>query len=77
MAASSVAGEREAWELSERPLAARPRMSLAAVLETYDADPLSLKATMGFTKRLKASRLRRDERFVAALDTHIAAMAAG
>lgn len=77
LAASSVAGEREVWELSERPLAVRPRMSLAAVLETYDADPLSLVATTGFTTRLKASALRRDERFVTALDTHIAAMTTG
>jgi len=74
-AASSVAGEREAWQLSERPIAVRPRMSLAALLDRYSAEPLSLGATTGFTERLKASTLRRDDQFMTALDTHIAAMA--
>lgn len=76
-AASSVAGQREAWSLSDRPIAVRPRMSLATLLQKYAADPLSLGATTGFTKRLKASSLRRDDRFVTALDTHIIAMATG
>jgi len=73
-AASAVGGQREAWQVSERPLSVRPSMSLAAVLRKYSAIPLSLGATRGFTTRLKASTLSRDDRFVAALDEHIAAM---
>ncbi|WP_075847384.1 DNA cytosine methyltransferase [Saccharomonospora sp. CUA-673] len=74
-AASSVAGKRESWQLSERPIVVRQRTSLAGLLGQYSSEPLSLGATTGFTARLKASTLWRDERFVAALDTHIAAMA--
>lgn len=75
-AASSVGGSREAWGLSERPLSVRRRMSLAMLLSRYASEPLSLGATAGFTKRLKASPLRRDGRFVNALDAHIAALSA-
>ncbi len=73
-AASSVAGKREAWQLSERPIVVRPRMSLSALLDRYSSEPLSLGATTGFTERLKASTLRRSDHFVTALDTHITAM---
>ena len=76
-AASSVAGQREAWQLSERPIVMRPRMSLAALLDRYSSEPLSLGATTGFTERLKASTLRRNDHFVTALDLHIAAIATG
>lgn len=75
-AASSVAGERDSWKVSERPIAVRKRMSLAAVLERYACEPLSVGATTGFMSRLKASRLRREDRFVLALDAHIAALTA-
>lgn len=74
-AASSVGREREQWHLSERPLAVRSGGSLASLLDKYAADPLSLGATRGFTERLKGSSLRRDSRFVTALDAHITAMA--
>lgn len=74
-AASSVAGKREAWRFSERPINVRARMSLAALLDRYSSEPLSLGATTGFTKRLKASTLRRDDQFMSALNTHIASMA--
>jgi DNA (cytosine-5)-methyltransferase 1 len=70
-AAASVGGVREAWGLSERPLAVRARMSLAAVLTEYGASGLSLGATRGFATRLKASNLRSRPGFVAALDAHI------
>jgi DNA (cytosine-5)-methyltransferase 1 len=70
-AASSVAGLREAWSLTERPLSIRPRHSLAALLAQHGSEPLSLAATRGFTKRLSASSLRRRQDFVAALEAHI------
>lgn len=73
-AASSVAGKREQWHVSERPIAVRSRSSLAGLLDKYSSDPLSLGATQGFTQRLKASSLKRDARFEAALDAHIAAL---
>lgn len=74
-AAASASGEREAWELSEHPLSIRPRQSLSMILEQYGSDPLTWKATAGFTKRLKASSLARNSEFVLALDAHIAVMA--
>ena len=70
-AASSVAGVREAWALSERPLAVRSRQTLAALLAEHGADPLSLNATRGFTNRLVASNLRRRPEFVDDLLGHI------
>lgn len=74
LAAAGVRGEKEAWGLSERPLAIRSRVSLASVLAQYGDRPLSLGATMGFTGRLKASRLKSRPDFIHALDTHIHAL---
>lgn len=74
-AAANIRGEREEWHLSERPLAAAPGLTLDRLLRTNGADPLSHKATAGFTKRLKASRLRSVPGFVEALDAHIEAVA--
>lgn len=76
-AASSVAGKREVWSISERPVAKRSGATLMDLLDRYASEPLSLGATSGFTRRLKASTLRRDDRFVKALDAHIAALTAG
>jgi DNA (cytosine-5)-methyltransferase 1 len=73
-AASSVAGVREAWGVSERPLAIPSRVSLAVLLEQHGSMPLSLGATCEFTARLKASNLRSQPEFVAALDGHIRAL---
>lgn len=70
-AASSVAGVREAWALSERPLAVRSRQTLGGLLAEHGADPLSLNATRGFTNRLVASNLRRRPEFVDDLRAHI------
>ena len=73
-AASSVGGAREAWALSERPIAVQARQSLAVVLDVHGSEPLTLKATSGFTRRLKASRLSTVPGFISALDAHISAM---
>lgn len=73
-AASSVRGVRESWELSERPLAMRQRVTLDRLLSDYGAGPLSLGATRGFASRFKASRLKQPPGFVAALDDHIRVM---
>lgn len=70
-AAASIGGRKETWCVSERPLQIAPRASLAAVLDNYGALPLSLGATRGFAKRLKASSLRIRSDFVDALDSHI------
>lgn len=72
--AASVGAEREAWQLSERPLALVGRNSLAAILDRYGHQPLSLVATRGFTTRLKASSLRSRPGFIDALDAHIHAL---
>jgi DNA (cytosine-5)-methyltransferase 1 len=73
-AASSIARHREVWTLSERPRSLRPRQGLASLLVLHGSEPLTLKATTGFTRRLKASRLRSRPEFMAALDAHIEAM---
>lgn len=73
-AACSVGGQREAWGLSERPIAARNGHTLAGLLSVYGSEPLTLKATSGFARRLSASRLRTMPAFVAALDDHVLAM---
>ena len=73
-AASSVGGAREAWALSERPIAVQARQSLAVVLDVHGSEPLTLKATSGFTRRLKASRLSTMPGFISALDAHMSAM---
>lgn len=73
-AASSVAGQREEWSISERPLTVRPRHSLDALLTQNGSEPLSLVATRGFARRLAASNLRRRADFVIALEAHIAHM---
>lgn len=73
-AASSIDGHRDEWALSERPRAFRARHNLASLLAAYGSEPLTLKATSGFARRLKASRLRAEPGFLAALDAHIEAM---
>lgn len=73
-AAACVGGVREVWQLSERPVAVRQRLTLDRLLTMYGASPLSLGATRGFAERLKASQLRRPSGFVAALDEHIRVM---
>lgn len=75
-AAASISGSREAWQLSERPLAKRPPHSLAAMLSEYGVDPLSFGAANGFYTRLRASKLRVPQEFHAALAAHVAAAAA-
>ncbi|WP_158068529.1 DNA cytosine methyltransferase [Serinicoccus sp. CUA-874] len=74
-AAASILGAREAWSLSERPLARRQRSTLDGLLDEHGWAPLSLGATLGFTTRFKASRLKQPPGFVEALDAHIDAMA--
>lgn len=73
-AAAAVHADREAWALSERPRAIDTGASLAAVLAQYGYTPLSLGATRGFAKRLKASTLKVRPGFVDALDGHIHAL---
>lgn len=75
-AAASVAGEQEAWGLSERPITVPARDSLASVLGRHGKVPLSLAATQGFTSRLKASSLRSRSDFLIALDAHISLLTA-
>ncbi|MED5801246.1 DNA cytosine methyltransferase [Gordonia sp. Z-3] len=70
-AASWVGGEAEAWALSERPLSKPCELTLEGVLDRYGAEPLSLAATAGFTRRLEASTLRRRPDFNAALHAHV------
>jgi DNA (cytosine-5)-methyltransferase 1 len=74
LAASSVAGHREAWAVSERPRAVRARDSLAGLLAIHGSEPLTLKATSGFARRLRASHLRISPEFLGALDAHVEAM---
>jgi DNA (cytosine-5)-methyltransferase 1 len=70
-AAASVGGVREAWALSERPLAPQRRATLAALLDTYGGVPLSYGAANGFYTRLQASTLRVRDDFRAALKAHV------
>lgn len=70
-AASAVAGMREEWTLSERPVGVQPRHTLGSLLAEHGAEPLSLNATRGFTNRLVASNLRRRLDFVDDLRAHI------
>lgn len=70
-AAASMAGQREAWKLSERPIVVRSRQSLGSLLASHGSEPLTRGATAGFLKRLKASRLRTVPDFVKALDAHL------
>lgn len=69
-AAASVAGEREAWDVSERPLIVRHRTTLSGLLDSHGAVPLSFGATRGFATRLEASSLRSLAEFRQALDLH-------
>ncbi|MEP9415804.1 DNA (cytosine-5-)-methyltransferase [Gordonia sp. VNQ95] len=72
-AASSVNGERQAWEVTEAPLAV-DRMSISELVKKR-WEPLSAKATQGFYKRFTNSRLRAGgEEFKSALSDHIEAM---
>lgn len=73
-AASSVRGLREAWTISERPIGMRSPQGLAALLALYGAEPLTLRATSGFARRLKSSRLRAEPGFVDALEAHVRAL---
>ena len=74
-AASSVAGQRETWAVSEAPVAREPAR-IGAVLDASGAEPLSAKATSGFLGRLLRSRLRAGgSDFHDALRAHVAAMA--
>lgn len=76
VAAASIRGSRQAWQLSERPLAKRPPHSLAAMLSEYGVDPLSFGAANGFYTRLRSSKLRVPQEFRAALAAHVTAVAA-
>lgn len=73
-AAASVRGLREGWDVTERPLQAASRASLASIMDRYGSVPLSMGATRGFSTRLKASRLRSRPGFIEALDTHLDAL---
>lgn len=70
-AAAGMRGKQEAWQLSERPLAVKPRLSLAGTLRAYGAAPLSLGATSGFATRLENSSLRYRPEFADALQRHV------
>lgn len=75
-AAASVPGQREAWDVSERPLAVRQRTTLASLLEDHGSSQLSLVATRGFARRLGASSLRHSPDFREAINLHQQFMAA-
>lgn len=70
-AAASLGGAREAWSLSERPIAARGGPSLDALLARHGSIPLSRGASSGFYRRLQASTLRVREDFRVALKEHV------
>lgn len=70
-AAASINKEREAWALSERPLATRNQSTLAKLLDEYGGVPLSYGAANGFLKRLEASSLRVRTDFRSALAEHV------
>ncbi|WP_107706266.1 DNA cytosine methyltransferase [Nocardioides allogilvus] len=70
-AAASMGGAREAWALSERPLALPARSTLAALIDKYGGVPLSYGASNGFYTRLQASSLRVREDFLVALAEHV------
>lgn len=73
-AASSVRGRREAWAVSEAPIAL-PRITITELLQER-LEPLSRKATSGFYSRLKRSTLRAGgSEFHEALRDHIEVMA--
>ena len=73
-AAAGIRGAREAWLLSERPVAVR-RQKVGRVLASHGSHPLSAKATAGFAKRLAASNLRAGGvAFHDALREHVAAV---
>lgn len=76
-AAARVRGQREAWHLSERPIALRQRLSLAGTLRQYGAVTLSLGATKGFTTRLENSSLRYRREFLIALQQHVRYLTVG
>ncbi|MGV0795718.1 DNA (cytosine-5-)-methyltransferase [Mycolicibacterium elephantis] len=73
-AAASVGGVCEGWRISERPLQAPSRASLASMMNSYGAVPLSVGATRGFSSRLRASKLRSRPGFIEALESHIYAL---
>lgn len=72
--ASSVADDRQAWQLSEAPLAV-PRVTISKLMgERWE--PLSFKATKGFHGRLSRARLRAGgPEFRLALSQHLEVMA--
>lgn len=75
-AAASVGGVREAWALSERPLACPARLTLASIMDKYGGVPLSYGASKGFYTRLQASTLRVRDDFRIALAEHVRLAAA-
>lgn len=75
--AASIGREREAWALSERPLAVRNQHTLAKLLSIYGGVPLSYGATSGFFKRLQASPLRVREDFRRSLKEHVELVGSG
>ncbi|GAA5153053.1 DNA cytosine methyltransferase [Nocardioides marinquilinus] len=70
-AAASIDGSREAWALSERPIAVSRGPSLGALLDQHGGVPLSYEASNGFFTRLQASTLRVRGDFRAALKAHV------
>lgn len=76
-AAASIGGVREAWALSERPLASPTRLTLASIMDAYGGVPLSYGASNGFYTRLQASTLRVRDDFRSALAEHVRLAATG
>jgi hypothetical protein len=73
-AASHVSDDREAWQLSEAPLSVGRVTISKLMVERWE--PLSFKATKGFSDRLSRARLRAGgPEFRAALSEHLEAMA--
>jgi DNA (cytosine-5)-methyltransferase 1 len=75
-AAASIRGRREVWDLGERPLKRRQRLTLAELLAEHGATGLSSAATKGFATRLENSSLRYRPAFLEALRLHMRHFAA-
>lgn len=73
-AAAGIAGQRSRWDVSERPLAVRQRLTLDGLLRQYGSSPLSARATSGFASRLAQSSLRTSDAFRQSLAAHAAHM---
>lgn len=74
-AAANVGGTIEAWALGESPLHIRPRLTLGRTLDAHGSEPLSRRATVGFSSRLERSSLRYNPDFMLALKSHAAVLA--